>query len=126
MKHKHLLHDPLIPISSQNTGSERFFRTSTWLYNFKDVKNSNKQFKDPSYRKEPQVSYIRPFKRLSGKESACQAGNLSLIPGSGRSREGNSNPLQYSCLENPMDREAWWGRESVTTYRKTYFLSSID
>ena len=34
---------------------------------------------------------------------------MSLIPGSGRhSREENSNPLQYFCLENPMDREAWW------------------
>ena len=43
-----------------------------------------------------------------GKESACNAGNLGLIPGSGRSpREGNGNPLQYSCLENPKDRGAW-------------------
>ena len=43
-----------------------------------------------------------------GKESACNAGNPSLIPGSGRSPGGeNGNPLQYSCLENPMDREAW-------------------
>ena len=42
-------------------------------------------------------------------ESACNAGDLGSIPGSGRSpREGNGNPLQYSCLENPMDREAWW------------------
>ena len=41
-----------------------------------------------------------------GKESACNAGNL--IPGSGRSSgEENSNPLQYSCLGNPMDRGAW-------------------
>ena len=40
-----------------------------------------------------------------GKESACNAGDLSSIPGLGRSPgEGNSNPLQYSCLENPMDR----------------------
>ena len=40
-----------------------------------------------------------------GKESACNAGNLGSIPGSGRSPgEGNGNPLQYSCLENPMDR----------------------
>ena len=39
------------------------------------------------------------------KESACTAGDLGLIPGSGRSPgEGNGNPLQYSCLENPMDR----------------------
>ena len=44
-----------------------------------------------------------------GKESACSAGHLGLIPGSERSPEGgNGNPLQYSCLENPMDREAWW------------------
>ena len=36
-------------------------------------------------------------------------GDLGLIPGSGRSPgEGNGNPLQYSCLENPMDRGAWW------------------
>ena len=39
-----------------------------------------------------------------GKESACNVGELGLIPGLGRSpREGNGNPLQYSCLENSMD-----------------------
>ena len=39
------------------------------------------------------------------QESTCNAGDLGLIPRSGRSpREGNGNPLQYSCLENPMDR----------------------
>ena len=43
-----------------------------------------------------------------GKESACNAGDLGSIPGSGRSPgEGNGNPLQYSCLVNPMDRGAW-------------------
>ena len=43
------------------------------------------------------------------KASACNAGDLSSIPGSGRSSgEGNGKPLQYSCLENPMDRGAWW------------------
>ena len=42
------------------------------------------------------------------KESACNAGDLGLIPQLGRSPgEGNGNPLQYSCLENPMDRGAW-------------------
>ena len=42
-----------------------------------------------------------------GKESACNAGDLGLIPGLGRSPgEGNGNPLQDSCLENPMDRRA--------------------
>ena len=43
------------------------------------------------------------------KESACNAGDPGSIPGSRRSsREGNGNPLQYSCLENPMDRGAGW------------------
>ena len=42
------------------------------------------------------------------KASACNAGDLNSIPGSGRSSgEGNGKPLQYSCLENPMDREVW-------------------
>ena len=45
----------------------------------------------------------------SGKESACDTGDLSSIPESGRCPGGgNSNPFQYSCLENPRDRGAWW------------------
>ena len=49
------------------------------------------------------------FSRSSvGKESDCSAGDPGSIPGWGRSpREGNGNPPQYSCLENPMDRGAW-------------------
>ena len=44
-----------------------------------------------------------------GKESTCDAGDPDSIPGLGRSPgEGNGNPLQDSCLENPMDRGAWW------------------
>ena len=43
-----------------------------------------------------------------GKESSCNAGDQGSIPGSGRSPgEGNGNPLQYSCLENSMDKGAW-------------------
>ena len=43
------------------------------------------------------------------KAFACNAGDLGLIPGLGSSTgEGNGNPLQYSCLENPMDGGAWW------------------
>ena len=46
---------------------------------------------------------------IDGKESACNAGDVSSIPGWGRSPgEGNGNPLLYSCLENSMDRGAWW------------------
>ena len=41
-----------------------------------------------------------------GKESACNAGDPGPLFGSGRSRKGNAYPLQYSCLENPMDRGA--------------------
>ena len=63
-----------------------------------------------------------------GKESACDAGDTGLIPELGRyPGEGNGNPLQYSCLENSMDRGAWvgyspWGhKESDTTERLTEF-----
>ena len=49
-----------------------------------------------------------------GQESTCNAGDLGLIPGLGRSPgEGNGNLLQYSCLGNPMDGGVWWG----TVYR---------
>ena len=45
----------------------------------------------------------------AGIESACNVGDLGLIPGLGRSpAEGNGYPLQYPCLENSMDRGAWW------------------
>ena len=48
------------------------------------------------------------FPCSSVKESICNAGDLGSILWLGRSPgEGNGNPLQYSCLENPMDREAW-------------------
>ena len=46
---------------------------------------------------------------LSGKESACSAGDAGLIPGSGRSPgEGKGKPLQYTCLGNPVDGGYWW------------------
>ena len=53
----------------------------------------------------------------NGKESACNAGDPGSIPGSGRSPgEENGNPLQYSCLGNPMDRGTWWATvHGVTT-----------
>ena len=65
------------------------------------------------------IKYLKRYKGhrgvlqwLSGKESACNVGDtgdMGSIPVSGRSPgEGNSNPLQYSSLESPMDRGAWW------------------
>ena len=50
---------------------------------------------------------------LSGKESACNAGDVGLIRKTPRRQ--NCNPLQYSCLENPMDRGAWWATVHVVT-----------
>ena len=69
------------------------------------------------------LHFLKAFSRLSqwlsGKESARSAGDtgdVGSLPGLGRSfGEGNGNPLQYSCLENPMDRGAWW----VTVYGVT-------
>ena len=46
---------------------------------------------------------------IKNPPAACNAGDVSSTPGLGRySGGGNGNPLQYSCLESPMDREAWW------------------
>ena len=54
------------------------------------------------------------------KESAYNAGDRGSVPGSGRSpRGGNGNPLQYSCLENTMDRGAWRARVHGVTERQT-------
>ena len=64
---------------------------------------------------------FKPLHGSDGKESTCNAGDPGLIPGLRRSPgEGNDNPLQYSCLGNPMNRGAWWTRvygvaESDTT-----------
>ena len=53
-----------------------------------------------------------------GKESACNAGDSGLTPRLGRSLgEGNGNPFQYSCLENPMDRGAWQVMQSTGLQR---------
>ena len=50
------------------------------------------------------------------KDLPANAGDLGLIRGSGRSPgEGKGDPLQYSCLENPMDRGAWRGRKELDT-----------
>ena len=58
----------------------------------------------------PICSLLCLFKGFpGGLESACNAGDPGSIPGLGRCPgEGNGYPLQYSCLENPMDRGAWW------------------
>ena len=62
------------------------------------------------------------FRGFSGgslvKNLPANAGGMVSIPGSGRSPgEGNGNPLQYSCLRNPMDRGAWWATVHGVTVR---------
>ena len=69
-----------------------------------------------------------------GKESACNAGDPGSVLGLGRSPgEGNGNPLQFSCLENPMDGGAWWatvhrvaeGRTQLSDFTFTFHFSCI-
>ena len=62
-----------------------------------------------------------------GKESACSMGDPGLIPGLGRSPgEGNGNPLQYSYLENPMDRGAWWAADHGVAKSQTRLRLSLS
>ena len=77
------------------------------------------------------MTLFYPFRGTKGsplgtdvKENVCNVGDPSLIPGSGRSSGGgHGNPLQYSCLENSMDRGAWWstvhGSQRVRQCRET-------
>ena len=61
-----------------------------------------------------------------GKASACNAGDLGLIPGLGRSpQEGNGNPIQYSCLENSMDGGGWRGY-SPWDHRENVLLQLVS
>ena len=66
-----------------------------------------------------------------GKESACNAGDRGSVPGLGTSPgEGNGNPLQYPCLENPMERGAWqatvYGIAKSQTQMSNFHLLTLD
>ena len=72
---------------------------------------------------------------LEVKASACNAGDPGSIPRLGRSPgEGNGNPLQYSCLENPMDGGAWWAtvhgvaksRTRLSDFTFTFHFNKLD
>ena len=69
------------------------------------------------------------------KASACNVGDLGSIPGLGRPPgEGNDNPLQYSCLENPMDGGAWWAtvhgvaksRTRLNDFTFTFYFHALE
>ena len=62
-----------------------------------------------------------------GRESACNAGDLGSIPGSGRSPgEGNGKPPRYSCLENPMNRGAWQSRTLLSDFSLHFWPMSVS
>ena len=64
---------------------------------------------------------LLPLVAQTVKASAYNAGDLGSVPGSGRSPgKGNGNPLQYSCLENPMDGGAWWTAIHGITKSRTW------
>ena len=66
------------------------------------------------------VSMVVPAGSV-GRESACNEGDLGSIPGSGRSPgEGNDNPLQFSCLENSVDKGVWWATVHRVTKSHTW------
>ena len=110
-----LAFEPILLATSLNRSTEAVSARDTSLFGDSHHNQSRLLFTAPEY-----PSFIHDtFERLlhtiwgfpggsDGKESACNAGDLGLISGVGRSTgEGNGNPLQYSCLENPMDRGAW-------------------
>ena len=71
--------------------------------------NISLKFVFQTIAKEYVKTLLKSKRKWLFKASASKAGDLGSIPGSGRSPgEGNGNSLQYSCLENPMDGEAWW------------------
>ena len=84
---------------------------SLWWFSHRSVLSSTQLYSDLQVTQHDSLEFfLHSFHAGSdGKESACSVGDLGSIPGSGRSPgEGNGNPLQCSCLENPMDGGAWW------------------
>ena len=97
--------------------ASRFF--TIWVIWAQNLKKKKKRVK---YSIDHFVYWLMSFPGGSdSKESACNAGDLSSIPRSGRCPgEGNSYPLQYSCLENPMDRRPWQATVHGITKSRTW------
>ena len=93
-----------------------------WFFN-NFFLNDNFTFSEKKKRKKTHIQFLTHSLSCLGfpggslvKTLRANAGDKGLIPGSGRSPgEGNDNPLQYSCLENPMDGGAWWATVHVDT-----------
>ena len=120
-------------------------RSLLWIFDGRRFSRSRRDYITPSYMQghlrhqsvfllkywDPNLNklyYITGFPGGSdGEESAGSAGDLGLVPGSGRCPgEGNGNPLQYSCLENSMEREAWQATvHSVTESNRIEQLTHV-
>ena len=104
-----LNHEEIGNLNRHNTNKE----TESLIKNLPMIRTMNDNFhrnstNNPKICIEPQTPRGFPDGSDSNA-SACNAGDLGSICGSGRSpQEGNSNPLQYSCLQNSMDGGAWW------------------
>ena len=100
------------PLESLNT--EKMIVSTTTLVQIKTTLSHNKECLNRYW-----TAHTMGLPQwLSGKGFACNAGDAGWVPGLGRSSgEGNGNPLQYSCLGNPMDRGALWGHKSRTWLR---------
>ena len=82
---------------------------------------------DTKKEKHTEVNFIFTLGGSDSKEPACNAGDLSSIPGSGRSPGGgHGNPLQYSYLENSMDRGAWWATVYGVTKSRTRLSDTLS
>ena len=91
----------------KHKATEKYFSEIT--YENRKISRHSSQLEKTLENCPPVEGYMGFPGSSDGKASTYNAGDLGSIPGSGRSPgEGNGNPLQYSCLENPMDRGAWW------------------
>ena len=107
-KEKDIYHRTLLYVNLKHDTNEPIYETGNRLTD-KNRLAAKRESVRGRMEREAGVGQYQGFPGGSdGKESACNAGDLGLIPGSGRSfGEGNGNLLQYSSLENPIDREAW-------------------
>ena len=103
-----------------NQSIKKLLQLAQMVYYGKKYTKENRKIKEPTKDKKgfPGGSEV--------KASACNVGDLGSIPGLGRSPgEGNGNPLQYSHLENPMDRGAWWATVHGVANSQTERLHSL-
>ena len=121
-----LQQEMMVQCCLKSIGQARIIETQARFLSYSLESESFYKRKSQGLLLRPAANWMRPITLLGlpggsdGKESACNAGDPGLMPELGRSTgEGNGNPLQYSCLENPMDRGAWWATVCGVTKSQT-------